>query len=96
MRVSALLPGLEVWLEAFWLMSTERQLGMSHGPIPVSCIESWADRIGAGREMFREVITEMDQTYLRHVSGESQPDVVCTEQTLTPALFSALLGGARG
>lgn len=37
-----LMPGLEVFLQAFWDLSTCRQIGMGLGPIPWTSVESYA------------------------------------------------------
>jgi len=39
-----LLPGLSPWITAFWELNTERQLGTSLGPIPVSKIRECSAR----------------------------------------------------
>lgn len=62
-----LLPGLEVYLEAFWDLSTCRQMGMGLGPIPWTSIENYIT-ISGGDENFREdfhhLIRRLDQAYL--------------------------------
>lgn len=65
-------PGAELWLEAFWELGTERQIGMAVGPIPASAIRAYT----AGwpedeAERFRLVIRRLDAAYL----GRSDPDV---------------------
>lgn len=62
----ALLNGDEFYIRQFNQLSTERQLGMSVGPIPVSKIEERAARAGlddACTELFVDVIMAMDEGY---------------------------------
>lgn len=60
-----LLDGFGGWLEDFWELSTERQIGFGAGPIPGSAIEKhvagWAYD---DAEMFRFCIRELDGLYL--------------------------------
>lgn len=63
------------WYEAFWRLSTERQIGMGIGPIPASEI----DRHVAGwdcedAEVFEFCIRRMDEAYLMHQNKTEQPD----------------------
>lgn len=71
-----LLPGMEELLEAFWELSTDRQLGLAVGPIPFSSIVLWLDRHGydhdAGDEL-RACFREMDAAYLAARSGKPAP-----------------------
>ena len=56
------------YMEAFWDLSTERQLGMTAGPIPWSAIKSYAcatELPSSIMVLFETVIRAMDQTYLR-------------------------------
>lgn len=57
-----------IW-EAFWELSTERQIGMSAGPIPVSKIRKHAAEVGLSQFAFKRIATAMDQAYLGHVSA---------------------------
>lgn len=74
----------EVWL-AFNELTTERQVGMGAGPIPVSKIREYAgdhlDLTGDAAERFVVLIREMDGEYLaasapkkRHGKNEPDPD----------------------
>lgn len=59
---------LSIW-ESFWELSTERQIGMSPGPIPVSKIIEHAERrSGVPKEALVSLIRIMDGEYLK------QPD----------------------
>lgn len=54
-----------VW-ESFWELSTERQIGMSAGPIPVSkIIEHAKTRSGVPSEALIQLIRIMDAEYLK-------------------------------
>lgn len=54
-----------VW-ESFWELSTERQIGMSAGPIPVSKIIEHANtRSGVPSEALIQLIRIMDAEYLK-------------------------------
>lgn len=54
-----------VW-ESFWELSTERQIGMSAGPIPVSkIIEHAKTRSGVPSEALIALIRIMDAEYLK-------------------------------
>lgn len=62
-------------LDAFWELSTERQMGMSIGPIPLSQAHAAADRLGLDNEnhgAFIHAIREMDRLYLKHVNKKSE------------------------
>lgn len=58
------MPGAEIWLAAFWELSTDRQIGMAEGPIPAAAIDrhtrGWPDDEA---ETFRVCIRMMDQAY---------------------------------
>ena len=64
-----LLPGADVWLSAFWELSTDRQIGMAAGPIPAASIArhtaGWADVEAEG---FRRCIRAMDRAYLEAIA----------------------------
>lgn len=59
---------LTFYLEAFWDMSTDRQIGMGEGPIPFSAIDRLAVRLGLDPGAFqrlKSLIRTMDHEYLR-------------------------------
>ncbi len=61
------LPGDDVWLGAFWNLTTERQVGMATGPIPYSKTTEYATALGLGGGMlriFHALIRAMDSAYL--------------------------------
>lgn len=66
--------------QAFWELSTDRQIGMAPGPIPAASIErhtaGWPDD---DAESFRFIIREMDRAYL------SKPETTETETSDNPA-----------
>ena len=54
------------YMQAFWDLSTERQLGFTVGPIPESAIQRYYGVKGMSPAMmvlFKTVIRAMDQTY---------------------------------
>ena len=62
-----LLPGEDVYLSAFFSLSTERQLGWSTGPIPDSKIFEYGERLGfdeAMIDLLRSVIRHLDKAFL--------------------------------
>lgn len=70
----ALMAGAEEWSDAFWELSTDRQIGMALGPIPAAAI----DRMAAGMAPceaadFRHCIREMDAVF-RGISVEPMTD----------------------
>jgi hypothetical protein len=61
----------EVLLQTYWDLSTERQLGMSVGPIPLSRAHEACDRLGLdeeNREWFIAAVRQMDREYLKKVN----------------------------
>lgn len=70
-----LAPGLEFYFHAFVELTTERQVGMSEGPIPVSAMRRYAEDLGLSPDeahRFRTLISGMDVAYLRHRSNEAK------------------------
>lgn len=70
-----LLPGLEGWFDAFYDLSTDRQLGMVAGPIPDASIcrftAGWPDEDAAA---FKACIRAMDGAFLEKSDAEPSPD----------------------
>lgn len=88
------MPGAHEWLEAFWELSTDRQIGMSAGPIPSASIDAWADRRGMDdgeRALFRSCIRAMDHEWQSAAQGGEQDTI--SEHPLTPERFTAMFGG---
>lgn len=70
-----LYPGDDFFLRAFWDLSTERQLGMSVGPIPWSRIQQYGGHSSVNSDMmvvFTLVVRTMDQGYLEWVAAEQE------------------------
>lgn len=71
-----LCPELHPMHVAFWRLSTERQLGMSCGPIPESKIREYAtEELGLDQEaarIFRDQIRAMDRAYLKWTRDEQE------------------------
>ena len=64
-----LLPGLDLYYDAFQYLSTCRQVGFSFGPIPCDAIDAYADRREFSdnqREDLFFVIREMDNAFILH------------------------------
>lgn len=69
-------PEYITWLEAFWELSSERQLGFGYGKIPHSAIVQWSiknDHDEDDAESFLGVIRAMDQVWLEYIA-ESRDD----------------------
>lgn len=91
-----LLPGGQEWLEAFWELGTDRQIGMKAGPIPASSIEAFADRQDmhdSERATFRQCVREMDAEWLAMQNGDDREPI--SDHPLTPDRFKAMFGGQR-
>lgn len=61
------------YMQAFWDLSTERQLGFTVGPIPRSAIQRYpgVEYLSlAMRVLFKAVIAAMDQTYCEWAESE--------------------------
>jgi hypothetical protein len=68
-------PMEEFYIREFFNLSTERQIGMTIGPIPFSKIEERSKRLGLEPDVqmvFEYVIRAMDTAYLEHISSESR------------------------
>ena len=83
----SLLPGYEDWFDAFYELSTDRELVMAIGPIPAASI----DRQNEG-PLFRRVIRAMDGVYLAHVRGV--PDAPESDNPARDAFRAAMRGKA--
>lgn len=73
--------GDEVYLRAFWELSTERQFGQVVGPIPWSCIVAYGRHVGLDDSMlrvFERVVRSLDEEYLAWLREEQKRK---TEQT---------------
>lgn len=73
MEEPELLPGEDFYLEAFTDLSTERNLGMSIGPIPWNSIVLYAKQKHLDEENAQALVTViriMDNAYLEFASEE--------------------------
>lgn len=62
-----LLPGLDFIWRAFWELSTDRNYGMSEGPIPWTAMNQWAMRYGIHGDEFNRfviLIKNVDMVYI--------------------------------
>jgi hypothetical protein len=70
-----LLPGLGIYLNAFWDLSTCRQMGMGLGPIPWLSIQEYVTILGGDedfQEDFHRYIRRMDGEYLNWSSESNK------------------------
>ncbi len=71
-------PGLVFYWYAFWELSTDRQIGMSEGPIPWSSMHRWCqyhEILGDEFDRFVIMIKHMDAAYLKHRSKASKKSI---------------------
>ena len=93
-----LLPGLDHWLELFWELSTDRQIGMSVGPIPSASIDRAIQTSGIGEhesDLFRHCIRQADKAYLEIAALDEKERArrkAEFNQPMTPELFKRLFG----
>lgn len=71
-------PGEDWYLQAFWDLGTERQLGYgSLGPIPWSRIVAYGERAGLSSgtvDVLVEVVQALDGAYLRWRADEAETE----------------------
>lgn len=91
------MPGAATIWNAFWELSTERQVGFGVGEIPFRAIVTYADRYGVhdldAFDEFRALIRAMDDVFLTKVASDSptsKDTPVVSERPLTMDLFDAL------
>lgn len=91
-----LLPGADEFLAAFWEMSSDRHIGMTAGPIPLSAIERWAARNGfEDLEEFSVLVScirEMDSEWLCRETPIVPIKRVPADRQLSMPLFNAMFG----
>lgn len=64
-------------LRAFWECHTDRQIGMSHGPIPSRAINEYAERCGYFEDDYTflaRMIRALDDVYLTYIAEQSKAD----------------------
>ena len=64
-----------MFLKAFWDLSSDRQIGMSVGPLPWSSIQRYASHLGLERgniETLHVVLRSMDEVFLRYLDEERE------------------------
>ena len=67
--------GTQLYIDAFWELSTERDFGYSLGPIPWSKIMLYADRIGLNPTMcdvFLLVMRELESHYNEYTKNKQK------------------------
>lgn len=85
------MPGAEWLLEMFWVLSSDRQIGMAAGPVPFSAVDRWAERNGiVDPDEFDDLLRYvqiMDAAYLgQGVKPKAEPP----KREMSPELFDAL------
>ena len=68
-------PGLEPYWDAFWTLSTCRQMGMGPGPIPWLAVDRYAERHGIAGDGFLDlcdILHEMDEAFMAHVAAKNK------------------------
>lgn len=69
-----LLPGLDMYLAAFFDLTSSRQYGMSAGPIPWAVINEYCKYMsihGQQKEDMFHYIREMDNAYLKYLERKN-------------------------
>ena len=81
-------PGLgkaeEIYLQAFWDLSTTRQFSPSLGPIPWNRIMEYGRWIGLEADMMRvfsRVVTDLDAVYLDHLRTTQKRETEMTRRS---------------
>lgn len=70
-----ILEGFGLWLDDFWRLSTEREIGFGVGPIPASAIDKHVEGWGyEDAELFERCIRAMDGVYLMRSNKTDDPD----------------------
>lgn len=62
-------PGLGLYYQAFWALSTTRSIGMDYGPIPWTAIQEYARWWRLDEEQTDSLhyhLSEMDKVFLAH------------------------------
>jgi hypothetical protein len=72
-----LTPGLELFFEAFWALTTTRAQGMGAGCIPWTACQKYAEVCGFDEEQADDLwffISSMDAIFLKHLSDKRAPE----------------------
>ena len=67
--------GYEWFYEAFVLLNTCRQIGMTFGPIPWTSVEHYAiaTNLNADDKYFlHQIVSHLDEVYLKHMQEKTQ------------------------
>lgn len=90
--------GIPYW-DAFWELSTDRQVGMGTGPIPFSALDRYADRFGLSApddfDRFRAIVRAMDDAYLSHKSSSISGATFEVSADDPEGVRSVLFGNAK-
>lgn len=70
--------GLEIYLDAFFELSSSRSLGMGPGPIPWTAVQLYGEAIDLPPEQMSELhyfIPCMDEVWIKHQNAKSSGTV---------------------
>ena len=70
--------GLEFYWTAFWDLASDRDFGMSEGPIPWTAMNDYALRYSLSNDEFDRlcyIIKAMDKEYLKHRDKETKSKI---------------------
>lgn len=72
---AALLPGTEIWWDAFWSLCGDRDTGMGAGPLKWTAIDAYARRYGISGAPFEwlvRALREIDDEYLANMKQKQE------------------------
>jgi hypothetical protein len=76
LRRPRLHPQYQFYWDAFWELSSDRQVGMAVGRIPFSAIDRYAERYGLAEvdefDTFREIMRSLDAEFRRLATPEEK------------------------
>jgi len=64
-----LLLGSDLWMDAFYELSSERQVGLMLGPIPWSSVRRWGQCFNLDEEQLEDLhwyMSRLDAAFLKH------------------------------
>lgn len=92
-----MLPGLHVWYETFWEISTDRQVTMGGpAPLPARSIRDAADEVASPDErgIFRDCMRAMDDAFLAWTQANADKPKVASSP-VSGGLIDTLFGGRK-
>lgn len=95
-----LMPGLRIWFDDFFELSSDRQLGMVTGPIPASTIDRYvADMDWEDADMARACLRAMDAAYIKEINrkpGDADDVPQKAGENAARDQFRAFFAGHKG